>query len=94
FASQLHRVIAQDVLKGKIGLGEPSHAGREEEIGLGEPSYAGRREIGEFLKARVFGPGASLRWDELVRHATGEELGPRAMMAEIAEADRARPEGE
>ncbi len=74
FAGQLHRVIARDILKAEGGVAV----------------YNGRREIGEFLKARVFGPGASLRWDELVRHATGEDLSPRAMMEQaLTGADRA-----
>ncbi len=91
FASQLHRVIVRDVLKAAGRTTGPATGGQS---GLAEPCYHGRKEIGEFLKDRVFGSGASLRWDELVRRATGEDLGPRAMMAEIAEADRAWPEGE
>ncbi len=74
FASQLRRAIVRDVLK----------------TDAANPVYYGRAQVGEFLKTRVFGPGASVRWDELVRIATGEDLGPRAMMEEIlAETPRA-----
>jgi peptidyl-dipeptidase A len=76
FASQLHRTIVHDVLKAEA----PSSL---HGIGLTEPSYSGHKEIGEFLKAKVFGPGSRVRWDELVRYATGESLSPKAMMAEL-----------
>ena len=33
-----------------------------------------RAAAGELLRRDVFGPGASLRWDELVARATGEPL--------------------
>ncbi len=73
FASQLHRSIRRDVLK----TDEPA------------PVYNGHAEIGPFLQARVFAPGSTLHWNELVRHATGEPLNPRAMMEEL----RATPRG-
>lgn len=72
FASQLHQAIARDVLR----TGGPS------------PVYSGHKQVGDFLKERVFAPGASLRWDALVRHATGQDLSPKAMMAEIGSAGR------
>jgi peptidyl-dipeptidase A len=68
FASQLHHAIVHDVLKAETP----------------NPVYGGHKQIGEFLKARVFAPGASVRWDALVRHATGQDLSPKAMMAEIS----------
>lgn len=38
------------------------------------PSYYNRPEVGRYLRENVFAPGARLRWDELVRSATGEPL--------------------
>jgi len=35
------------------------------------------------MKTRVFAPGRSLSWNELTKHATGEELNPRAFAAEF-----------
>lgn len=67
FASQLHHAIVHDVLKASTPT----------------PLYSGRKAIGDLMKEKVFGPGASLRWDALVRHATGQDLSPKAMMAEI-----------
>ena len=32
---------------------------------------------GEFLRTRVFAPGASSRWDHLIEHATGAPLTSR-----------------
>ncbi len=69
FASQLHQVIVREVLEKDA----PS------------PNYSGHVQLGEWLKERVFAPGAGLRWEELVRHATGEPLSPKAMMAELRE---------
>jgi peptidyl-dipeptidase A len=37
-------------------------------------SFAGKPEVGDFLKRKIFQPGASLRWDELLKFATGENL--------------------
>ncbi len=69
FACQVHQAIARDVLKAK----DPKNA-----------DYVGRKEVGEFMKERVFAPGRKLTWDELTKFATGEELNPRAFAADFA----------
>jgi len=69
FAAQLHHAIAREVLKT-----EPAGA-----------VYNGRRQVGEFLKAKVFGPGRSLSWNALTRHATGEDLNARAFAENLRE---------
>jgi peptidyl-dipeptidase A len=43
----------------------------------------GRPEAGAFLVERVFRPGQSVRWDELVEHATGEPLTATHLAREI-----------
>jgi peptidyl-dipeptidase A len=58
-ACQLQHYIVHNILKDQNGL---------------QLSYANKVEIGDYLKARVFTPGASLRWDALVKYATGETL--------------------
>jgi peptidyl-dipeptidase A len=63
FASQVHHTIAAKVLGGV----DPARA-----------SYVGRKEVGQFMKERVFAPGRSLSWDALTRHATGSNLKPEA----------------
>ena len=43
-----------------------------------------RKEAGALLVRNVFAPGASLRWDELVTHATGEPLTAAHLARELA----------
>ena len=51
---------------------------RIEDKSITEAVYAGRPQVGEFLKREVFAPGARLRWDELTREVTGDDLGAEA----------------
>ncbi|MBI4539609.1 MAG: M2 family metallopeptidase [Gemmatimonadetes bacterium] len=49
-----------------------------------EPAgYLGRSEIGEYLREHVFAPGASLTWNELSQHATGQPLSPESFIREF-----------
>jgi peptidyl-dipeptidase A len=68
FASQLHHAIARDVYKGA----DPNTV-----------IYAGNKEVGEFMKKRVFEPGRTLTWNELTKHATGETLNAKAFAADF-----------
>jgi peptidyl-dipeptidase A len=43
----------------------------------------GKRQVGAFLRDKVFAPGKTLSWDELARHATGERLNPKAFAADF-----------
>jgi peptidyl-dipeptidase A len=36
------------------------------------------RRVGQFMQQRVFDPGATLSWNALTRHATGEELNAKS----------------
>jgi peptidyl-dipeptidase A len=58
-ASQFQHYIAKNVLKQK---------------NIQEVCFANRPEVGEYLKTRIFAPGTSLRWDALIKEATGEPL--------------------
>ncbi len=69
FACQVHAAIARDVLHAS----DPPSA-----------IYSNNLQVGEFMKQRVFGPGARLSWNELTRHATGQELNAKAFAAEFA----------
>jgi peptidyl-dipeptidase A len=40
-------------------------------------SFAGNKQVGEWLKARVFMPGSKYYWDEMIEKATGEKLTPK-----------------
>jgi len=68
FAAQLHHAIARHVLAGA----DPAHA-----------VYVGNKAVGRYLVEKVFAPGRTLDWNGLSRHATGEELNPRAFSAEF-----------
>ncbi len=43
----------------------------------------GAPAAGRWLEERFFAPGASLRWDELIRNATGRELSPEDFAASL-----------
>lgn len=68
FASQVHHAIARDVLGG---------------IDPAKAVYVGNKPVGQFLKDRVFGPGRSLPWNDLTKHATGEPLGAKAFAEDL-----------
>lgn len=70
FASQVHRTIAREVLN------QPNDWPRA--------YYTKNPAVGQFMRERVFGPGLSLNWNELTRHATGEPLGAQAFAEEFA----------
>jgi peptidyl-dipeptidase A len=68
FASQLHHAIARELYKGA----DPSAV-----------IYAGNRELGDFMRKKVFAPGKTLSWNQLTKHATGEELNAKAFAADF-----------
>ena len=63
FASQVHHKIAKELFPGT----EPKAV-----------IYVGDKRVGEFMKTKVFGPGRTLDWKGLTKHATGEDLSPQA----------------
>jgi len=69
FAIQVFRAIARDALNG---------------VAPNQASFVGKREVGEFLKEKVFAKGRLLPWNELTRFATGEPLNAKAFAQEIA----------
>jgi len=46
-------------------------------------SIAGHPQVGAFLREKIFAPGATLDWNQLLVHATGEELSPRYFVDEF-----------
>ncbi len=71
FASQVHHTIVREVLKED----DPAKA-----------IYNGNKEVGQFMKKKVFEPGRTLSWNALTKYATGKELEAKA----FAEDFRAR----
>ena len=62
FASQINNYIAKNILK--------------EDASLKNLDYSGKEQIGEYLKSRIFFPGARYKWNELIEKSTDEELNP------------------
>ena len=50
---------------------------------ISELSMAGRKDVGRFLKRKVFSPGSRMPWPKFVEHATGEPLSARFFAAEV-----------
>lgn len=69
FASQVHHALAREALRQSPG----------------EAIYTGRKEVGDFMRAKVFAPGLSLDWNALAEHATGEPLNAKAFAADFRE---------
>jgi peptidyl-dipeptidase A len=63
FASQVHHTIARELYNNA----EPRSV-----------IYIGDKKVGDFMKNKVFEPGRSLDWKGLTKHATGEDLNPKA----------------
>jgi peptidyl-dipeptidase A len=62
FASQVHHALSKEVF---------NTAPRA-------TIYVGEKQVGAFMKKKVFEPGRTKTWKELTKHATGEELNPKA----------------
>lgn len=67
-ASQLHHHLVYKVLKLKSDEGV---------------SYVGQRKLGEFLRKKIFEPGAVYRWDDMIERATGEPLTPKYFVSQF-----------
>jgi len=85
WASKIHLSLSpvyyHNYLLGELMASQISAAARR---GVPEGrSIAGHPQVGAFLRERIFGPGASLDWNELLVHATGEPLSPRSFVEEF-----------
>jgi len=90
YASKIHIVIApvyyHNYMMGELFGAQVHQALAREVLGGADPAkavYVGNQAAGRFLVERVFAPGRTLPWNQLTKHATGEELSPRAFAAEI-----------
>ncbi len=48
-----------------------------------EISFAAKPEVGNFLKEKIFTPGAKYQWNDLLKYATGESLTPKYFVEEF-----------
>lgn len=69
FACQVHRALCAKLYPGKDS---------------DKVNYVGDPRVGQFMKEKVFAPGRMLPWNELTRHATGQELSAEAFAADFA----------
>jgi peptidyl-dipeptidase A len=69
FACQVHATIAREVLHAKD---------------VPNAFYTDDKNVGEFMKSRVFAPGATLSWNKLTKYATGQDLKAKAFAAEFS----------
>jgi peptidyl-dipeptidase A len=80
WASKIHLAVApvyyQSYLLGELLASQLDQAVREHAGG-----FVGRPPAGAFLAERVFAPGATLPWRDLVAAATDRPLGPAAFLA-------------
>ncbi len=67
-ASQLHHYIVHEVY----------HVQSDEGV-----SYVGDKRLGDYLREKVFGPGALYSWNEMIERATGEPLTPKYFVNEF-----------
>ena len=81
FASKIHLVTVpvyyHNYMMGELFASQVHHA-MARELGIRDPgafAYVERKQVGEFLKQKVFAPGARYSWNELTKLATGEPLG-------------------
>ncbi len=67
-ASQLHNHITHKILKLRS----------DDNL-----SYIGKRELGDFLREKVFEAGALYHWNEMIKRTTGENLTPKYFVAQF-----------
>lgn len=82
WAAQLHLVLAPVYYHNYL-LGQLLASQLERQLASVGPDPLLRPDAGLWLRERIFAPGASLRWDELVQQATGESLDPAYHIARI-----------
>jgi peptidyl-dipeptidase A len=85
YASKVHIVTApvyyHNYMMGELFASQVHHAICRDVSGGADPStvvYVGSKAVGDFMRKRVFEPGRTLDWNALTKHATGEELNPKA----------------
>lgn len=49
-----------------------------------DATYVGKKEVGDYLKEKIFGVGATLKWDELIKEATAEPLASKYFAEQFA----------
>lgn len=88
WASKIHLTVApvyyHNYLLGELIASQLGATVRRDILGDNAPrGYAGCTELGDYLRARVFAPGASQHWQTLMERATGSRLSSSAFLDEF-----------
>ncbi len=88
WASKIHLTVApvyyHNYLLGELIASQLGATVRRDILGDKAPrGYAGCTELGDYLRARVFAPGASQHWQTLMERATGSRLSSSAFLDEF-----------
>lgn len=90
WASKNHLSLAavyyHNYLLGELMASQVSAAIRRETGLPPERSIAGEPRVGAFFRERIFSPGATLDWNQLLVHATGEPLDARFFVEQFVHA--------
>jgi peptidyl-dipeptidase A len=90
WASKIHLSLSpvyyHNYLLGELMASQISAAVRRDTGLAPERSIAGEPRVGAFFRERVFGPGASMDWNGLMVHATGEPLDARWFVEQFVHA--------
>jgi peptidyl-dipeptidase A len=84
YGSKIHicsaPVYYHNYMMGQLFASQVHHALSKEVYGAAPNTvvYVGDKKAGEFMKKKVFEPGRTLDWKGLTKHATGQELNPKA----------------
>lgn len=82
WATKIHLVITPVYYQNYL-LGEMFAAQLRNRLGTDDPSFIGQTGVSELLVEKVFGPGRTYPWPELIERATGEPLSERHLLNEI-----------
>lgn len=90
WASKIHLSLSpvyyHNYLLGEMMASQVSAALRRDTGLSADRSVAGDVRAGAFFRERIFAPGATVDWNSLLVHATGEPLSPRHFVAEFVDA--------
>jgi peptidyl-dipeptidase A len=85
YGSKIHicsaPVYYHNYMMGQLFASQVHHAIAKELYDNADPNtvlYVGDKKVGDFMRKKVFEPGKTLSWKGLTKHATGEELSPKA----------------
>lgn len=85
YASKIHIVVApvyyHNYMMGELFASQVHHAISKEVYEGADPNnviYVGNKKVGDFMRKKVFEPGKTMNWNELTKHATGDDLNAKA----------------